>query len=129
MADSDRNQKIAKREKVIAALLSENTLQDAATKAGVSTRTIRRWMKEDCDFRCQFTSARSAVVEHAVTKVVRRSDQAVEALSEVLVDSSVSATARISAARLVLELAIDTIQRDFIINRLDALESRMEVGR
>ncbi len=53
MSDLSANQ-----EKAISALLSEATLTAAATKAGVTDRTLRRWLAEDTTFIEAYQQAR-----------------------------------------------------------------------
>lgn len=48
------------------ALLTSLSIDKAADKAGVDERTIRKWLKEDYEFKAAYRSARREVVEHAI---------------------------------------------------------------
>jgi hypothetical protein len=72
-----------KQAQLIAALLTEPTIEAAARKAGVSKRTALRWMKSP-PFAAAYRQARRAVVEHAVTGMQRLSGRSVEVLARAL---------------------------------------------
>ena len=46
------------RARAILALLSEQTISKAATKAGVSEKTLRRWLADDEAFKAEYAAAR-----------------------------------------------------------------------
>src|SRR5262249_49994960 len=73
-------QKMSRRwEVAIACLLSEPTLEAAATKAGVSLSALKKWLKEP-EFATAFREARTEVLRVAVTRLTALSSKAVEAL-------------------------------------------------
>src|SRR5262245_29807917 len=69
-------------EAAIAALLTEPTLADAATAAGVGEATLRRWLRLPA-FRAAYRRARRELVEEAVGRVQAATGQAVDALLQV----------------------------------------------
>src|SRR5579859_1102447 len=77
----------AAREQAILALLSERTIGQAATHAGVGERTLRRWMSEDAVFQAEYESARRATFQAAVSRIASLTVRAVEALEELLGDT------------------------------------------
>ena len=64
---------------VIAALLSEPTIEAAAARAKVSERTLTYWLKQP-SFAAAYRQARAALVEHAVTLLQRTTSLAVSTL-------------------------------------------------
>jgi len=70
------------REAAISALLSASTIQGAAKKAGVSRRTLLRWMKEP-DFRTEYAQAKSEILRMASAILVRSSAKAALTLAEI----------------------------------------------
>ena len=128
MTESVRTLENEKRETAIAALLTEKSIRDAAAVVGVSDRTLRRWMADDKDFRDQYREARLQVVEHAVTRLQKACDTAVQTLEEVMKDGSAAASARVAASRAVLDTSIAGLERDRIEERLDEIEQRLDGG-
>ncbi len=43
-----------KREVAIAALLSRPTIEEAAQLAGIGEKTLRRWLRDDADFKAAY---------------------------------------------------------------------------
>ena len=74
-----------KQEQGISALLSEATVEQAATKAGVGYATLRRWLKEP-GFRAAYRQARRELVEGAVGRIQAATGQAVDTLLAVAKD-------------------------------------------
>ena len=56
-------------ERVISALLTEQTIEDAAHKWHVGSRTIHRWLREDDAFRQAYRVAKREVVAQAISGV------------------------------------------------------------
>jgi uncharacterized protein YjiS (DUF1127 family) len=82
----------------IMALLSEPTLEAAATKARVSVRTIRRWRELEV-FRDELKEAQRRALDLAVARAQAVADEAVETLVAIHKDESQPANARVAAAR------------------------------
>jgi hypothetical protein len=68
-----------KAEAAIAALLTEPTHADAATKAGISEATLQRWLRIP-RFRDAYRAARRAILETAIGQIQKAAGQAVETL-------------------------------------------------
>lgn len=86
---------------LLAALATGLTFAEAARSAGVSERTARRRMEDD-NFRSQLSDARAALVDRVVGRASDAAAEAVESL-RLLMRSAESETARISAARTLLQ--------------------------
>jgi hypothetical protein len=110
-----------KREQAIAALLTTDTVCAAAAQIGVSARTLLRWLQDD-DFQRAYQAARRQVVQHAIVRVQRCAGKAVDALCDVMTNPEASASARVSAARSVLQLAMQAVQIEDLEARLATLE-------
>jgi hypothetical protein len=68
-----------KRETAIAALLTCQTLKQAARKVGIGERTLRLWLRED-EFRCAYQAARRQALEKAISSLHGALGQAVQTL-------------------------------------------------
>ncbi|HRW40098.1 MAG TPA: hypothetical protein P5193_00995 [Microthrixaceae bacterium] len=104
----------------LAILAGAGTAQAAATEAGVSLRTIRRWLATP-GYRQHLTTATAATVAEARERLAATATQAVATLADVMADPSAPAAARVSAARVILAAALD---RD-VDDRLTRLEEAL----
>jgi hypothetical protein len=68
-----------KQEAAIAALLSQPTLEAAATAAGVSLRTLKGWLHLP-EFAAEYAAARRLVLEGSVARLLAATGRAVETL-------------------------------------------------
>ncbi len=84
----------------LAALLSERTIADAATKAGVPKRTLEHWLYEDEDFREAYDSACMAATETACNRLRLCAERAIATLEKNLTARRVADQNRAAAALL-----------------------------
>lgn len=108
-----------KQELVVSCLLSEDTYDKVAVKAGVSVATLRRWLRLP-DFLAAYRQARAQVVESTVAALQQASVKAVATLTRNL-DCGVAA-AENTAARLILEQSLKGVELMDVLARLEALE-------
>ena len=112
-----------KQEAAIVALLTQRTVDEAARAAGIGTRTLLRWLQVP-DFQRAYREARRAVVQQAITQVQRATGEAVETLRSVMQDAEAPASARVSAAKAILETAVKGVELEDLAARIAALEAR-----
>lgn len=112
----------AAQEKAISALLSSVTVEAAAKKAGISDRTLHRWLKEP-EFRQAYLAARRMVMEQAVGTLQRASLGAVETLVRNLKCGAPSV--EVSAARAILEAGFKGVEMLEFEERLAAVEASL----
>jgi len=111
-----------KKEAAIIALLSEPTIEKAAAKAGIAKPTLWRWLQIP-EFQAAYREARREAVSQAIGALQRASAEAVEALRRIMNDTTAPATARVNAARSIIEFAIKGVEIEDILARLEALEN------
>jgi len=111
-----------KQEALISALLTAPSLAAAAQQAGLSEVTAWRWLK-DATFQATYREARRAVVQHAIAQVQHATGEAVETLRSVMQDAEAPASARVSAAKAILDTALKGIDIDDLEVRIAALEA------
>jgi len=113
-----------KQQRAITALLSEPTAKSAAKKAKVSETTLYRWLS-DALFSAALREARGRVLESTLSALQGASGKAVETLLDVMDDKTAHPSARVSAAKAVLEMMLRG--RDALDNeeRLRLLELRL----
>ena len=91
----------AEQGRAIDALLREPTLTRAAAAAGVSERTLRRWMVEPA-FRSALLAARREAFGQAIGLTQRYAPVAVATLVKVMNDAAAGASAKVTAAGVLL---------------------------
>ena len=72
-----------KQEPTIAALLTQRNLDEAAKAAGISTRTLMRWLKLP-EFQAAYREARRTVYSQAVAKLQQGATAAATTLLKVM---------------------------------------------
>lgn len=115
----------AKQTVVIAALLEARTVADAAEKTGTPARTIYRWLS-DPSFQTALRTAEDGVIDEAVRRLLGMQQQALSALQVVLVARDTPPSARVAAARTVLDAMLKLRDHRTFEERLAAIESAME---
>src|SRR6516162_878786 len=109
-----------KQDQVITALVTCPSITAAAQQCDVAEGTLRRWLKQD-GFQAAYRNARRALVQHAIACVQRATGEAVETLRTVMQDPEASASARVSAAKVILETALKGIEIDDLEVRIATL--------
>jgi hypothetical protein len=110
-----------KQERAISALLQAPSLKDAAKEAGISEATLHRWLKDE-DFQTAYRAAKREVVNHAICRLQRASGKAVETLEGVMKGAGNPATSRVSAAKIILEMALKGLEVEDLERRIADLE-------
>jgi len=110
-----------KKEAAVAALLSQRNLEEAAHAAGVSKRTLNRWLKMP-EFQAAYLEARRAAMFQANARLQQASSAAVSTLVRVMVDPSTPASARVRAADCILARGNQGLENEDLDARLAALE-------
>lgn len=103
----------------------EPTLEAAAKRSKVSSRTIRRWLRDDQDFAASYRAARRQLFDSAMSRLVALTEQAIARLAEILQDRNAPANAVLGAARTTLERAFAAQQID-LEERLAQIERELE---
>src|SRR5688500_3196534 len=112
--------------KAIAALLQEPTMQRAADVAGVTVRTLQRWLKDDDNFHRALLRARREAFGQAVGLTQRLAPMAVGTFAKVMNDPAAPAAAKVSAAVALLKFGREGIEMEDFAARLEALERKAE---
>jgi hypothetical protein len=120
---SGHGQKLSrKQEQAISALLTQGTLAEAASLAGIGEATLRRWLQRN-DFQAAYRRARREAVSQAVAHLQRVSGEAVETLRTIMNDDQKPSSARVTAACVILELSIKAVELEDLEVRIAALEA------
>lgn len=113
-----------RREAAIAILLQTSTLVDASKQIGISYSTLWRWLQEP-NFQRALKEAKKQAVSHATSTLSKICHESVLTLQEIMNDNEAPASARVSAAKCVLESGLKGIELDDLEARLAALEREL----
>ena len=122
----DGQQKLTRKQyTVLAALLSEPTIEKAAKQSGVSAPTIYRWLK-DVEFRQEYVAAKWQVVQQTIGRLQLASSLAVNTLQDVMKDPEAPTACKVSSAKIVLEMTLKGVEIEDLEMRLTLLEKRQK---
>ena len=111
-----------KQELAIAALLTCSAITDAAKQCGIGEVTLHRWLKEPT-FQAAYREARRQVVQQAIVQVQQATGEAVATLRQVMQAADAPASAKVSAAKTILETAVKAVELEDLEARIVALEA------
>lgn len=114
-----------KQELAIISLLMEPTITMAAEKTGVSEATLWRWTQQE-QFQAAYREAKRQAVAQAIARLQQVSSEAVNTLREVMLDTDAKDTARVTAAKTVLEMTLKAVEIEDLAQRMDSLERMIE---
>lgn len=115
-----------KQKRAIAELIRGPTVEAAARAANVGYSTLRRWLKEDDEFRQEYRAAVSQLIEDATLQARQSLVPALSALREIVEDGEYPAAVRVQASRSILEYGLKLSERSDVASRMDALEKLFE---
>lgn len=99
-----KNTKAVSNEEIIAALLNNGTVKEAAAAVGVNPKTIYNRM-DDREFDAEYAAAKADIIRQAVFSINSKLSDAVNAIVGIMNDSSVNPAVRLQAAQTVLNHA------------------------
>jgi AcrR family transcriptional regulator len=111
-----------KQDAALAALLTQPTVRDVAKAAKVAEGTLWRYLS-DPTFSAHYKEARRQVTEHLIARLTSDSTKAARVLLEVAEDQGAPASARVSAAKVIIEQALRGAETRDLMERIDALEA------
>ncbi|MDT7807328.1 MAG: hypothetical protein QOJ70_1141 [Acidobacteriota bacterium] len=114
----------AKQEKALASLLALGEVKAAAKSSGVGETTLWRWLKEDA-FNAAYRDGRRRLVEASASRLTADSSKASRVLLEIAEDRQAPASARVAAARAIIENSIKVVETLDLEPRLKEIEKRL----
>jgi hypothetical protein len=112
-------------EKAIAALLTKPTVEEAATEAGVTSRTLRNWF-HDSGFAAAYRAERRRAVDHGVAKLQAGMVAAVNTLMDAMSDSELDASDRIRAADAFLKHVMKGVEQLDLAEQLRQIQEELD---
>jgi len=113
------------KQKALLALLITPSIEGAAQTAELSSKTIRRYLR-DQDFAARLKAERQTAFQVAAGALQGLLSQAVQTLADVIGDESAAPSVRVRAANSVLDHARAWYEIDEIERRVDEIEIVLE---
>lgn len=114
-----------RQEQAIAELISGATIEAAATRCGVSQRTLQRWLASD-EFQRDYAKAKRRLLELATNRMLRSMDEAVQELLAIMRSEKASLGLKLSAASRLIDRARWAHEDDDLAQRIAELERQFE---
>ncbi|MFQ7759840.1 MAG: hypothetical protein ACLRI6_12380 [Oscillospiraceae bacterium] len=108
-------------ERALSALLTSKTKLEAAEKAGITDRTMRRYF-ENPEFCQRYREAFAGVVQDATRRAQQLLEPALSTLQTVMEDEEIPAQARITAAKSIIDYSLKLTEQADILEQLRELE-------
>jgi transposase-like protein len=118
----------AKQEAAVLALLSSKNVEDAARAAGITPRTLYRWLNEP-DFDAAYRAARRQAYGQSISRLQQGATAAATTLLKVMIDPATPPSTRVRASEAVLNHAAKAIEIEDIDARLRVLEAAAETNK
>jgi hypothetical protein len=117
-----------KQEDVIAALLTQRNMEEAARTAGVGIRTLLRWMKLP-EFQQAYREARRAAFGQAIARLQQGTSAAATTLLKLLIEPGTPASVRARVADSIFNHAAKAIEIEDVEARVAELERAAESSK
>jgi hypothetical protein len=114
-----------KQEQTIPALLTQRNLDEAAKAAGISMRTLMRWLKLP-EFQAAYREARRTAYSQVVAKLQQGATAAATTLLKVMLDQGTPASVKVRAAECVMNHSSKAIEIEDVEFRVAELERAAE---
>ena len=109
----------------LAALASGASKKQAGIIANRSERTVNRWLAEDERFQEAVKQTTNQAIDDASRRLAGMLDDAIEVITGVMGDGTISAHIRLRAAEIVLSHAVRMIEFQQLEERIKVLEERL----
>lgn len=110
-----------KKELFMLALVTEPNVRKAYEKVNISNNTAYKWLN-DKEFKSAFTQFKREMMRATTARLQSYTTNAVDVLSQIMVDENAPANARVQSVRTILEYAYKGIELEDIAERVERLE-------
>lgn len=110
--------------KAVAALVASGKMGHAAETAGISRRTLTRWLQEPA-FRAAYIQARGDLLQEVTTACAAKALRAVERLADEMDNPRGTPGSRIRAASALLDMTARMVGIADIETRISEMESQI----
>lgn len=117
--------KNSKDERILSALLSCNTIKEAATLTSVSEQAIYARLKNE-SFLKRYNEAKANIIKQSTTYLQGRLSNAIKVIDTIINDTSVNPQSRLYGAKSIIELSLKLTEQSDILERITALENEIK---
>ena len=114
-----------KQEEAIIALMSHQSVEDAAQAIKIGARTLYRWLKEP-EFESAYLKARRDAYKQGIARLQKNVGAAISILFKVMADAATPAAVKVRAVECVLDHSAKSIEIEEIERRVTELERASE---
>lgn len=112
------------RENIAMCILTCSSYGEAAKKAGVSDSTLYR-LRNNPEFKQVINQVKKSIFQDTMQKAQGYCMESLEVLRNIMNDPAATDSSRVSAARTVLELGLNSAEQEMIVSKIEELERRM----
>ena len=117
-----------KQDALLGALLVQPSIADAASAVGIGRDTAYRWMRTP-QFQQRYADAKREALAETISYLQRSMWKAVVALNAILDNPDSTQTAKVAAARSLLEFGLRATELEQVVERLERLETHLSVSK
>lgn len=111
--------------RIISALLTTNSVKDAAKSARCSQTVIFERLKDD-QFQKEMHAAQADLMHESLGKLSQLSTQAVQTLADIMNDPDATDTSKISTAKIILDKSIIGYEDTQIVDQIRELKTLLK---
>ena len=127
VSDSRARGTAGRRMRLLGSLLTSRSHVEAAARAGCSTRTLQRALKNPA-FQADLQAAKDLQLESAINSLRGNANAFVETLTEIAADAKQHGNARVRASEVGLNALQRFIELEDIMRRVTRLEESISEG-
>lgn len=113
-----------KQQKALAALITYPTREKAAEAAGITSKTLRKYL-QDPEFKAAYARETHSIIDEATRQAQGGLSPALEVMREMVESDAYSPSVRISAARTLLEYGLRLTEITDILRTLEEAEGNV----
>lgn len=117
-----------KQQRALASLVAAKSIGEAAANAGISERTLTRWLADPA-FRAALSLVESELIDSAVRHLLGLQGTAIAVLEDILTNPDVPASVKLRAATSTLDILLRLREMASLERRLTALEQKAVKGK
>lgn len=113
-----------RQDRFLKALLQCASVDQACKKAGINRTTGYKYLK-DADFMEEYRSLRRDAMQQVTAQLQKKSEEAVQVLSEVMNDKEAPHASRVTSAKNVLDVAYRSLELDDMVAEMEKIKSML----
>lgn len=114
--------KNSKDERILSALLTSNTIKEAAAAVGVSEQAVYARLKDEA-FTSRYNEAKTNIIKQSATYLQGRVSNAIKVIDDIINNPEVNPQSRIYGAKCIIDMSLKMTEQADILERLTALEN------